>query len=95
MKSSILTRFTYIINSIKTLRTENERDFSLAGIYNESSCANLSVEMPSGLILININSADLGRNTTIDVFGVSLDAAADIVYDMESNPYTFAYASDT
>ena len=51
--------------------------------------------MLSGLIFININSAALGRNTTIDVFGGSLDAVADIVDEMESNPDAFAYASDT
>ena len=57
--------------------------------------ANLSVEMLSDLIFINRNSADLGRNTTIDVFGGSLYAVADIVDDMESNPDAFEDASDT
>ena len=51
--------------------------------------------MLSNLIFININSADLGRNTTIDIFGGSLDAMADIVDEMESNPDYFADASDT
>ena len=47
------------------------------------------------LLFIKINSAALVRNKTIDVFGVSLDAMADIVDEMESNPYYFADASDT
>ena len=36
MKSPILTRFAYIIHSITPLQTENERDFSFAGIYTAS-----------------------------------------------------------
>ena len=51
--------------------------------------------MLSDLLFINRNSAVLGRNTTIDIFGRSIDAVADIVDDMESNPYDFADASDT
>ena len=51
--------------------------------------------MLSDLIFINRNSAVLGRNTTFDVFGVSLDAVVDIVDEMESNPYAFVDASDT
>ena len=51
--------------------------------------------MLSDLLLININSTALGRNTTIDIFGGSLDAMADIVDEMESNPYSFSDASDT
>ena len=57
--------------------------------------ANLSVEMISDLLFINGNSAALGRNTTIDIFGGSLDAVADIVDDTESNPDAFADAIDT
>ena len=55
----------------------------------------ISVEMLSNLIFINRNSASLGRNTTIDIFGGSLDAVAYIVDGMESNPDAFADASDT
>ena len=55
----------------------------------------LSVEMISGLFFININSAAFGCNTTSDIFGVSLDAVADIVDDTESNPDAFVDASDT
>ena len=51
--------------------------------------------MLSELIFININSSALGRNSTIDVFGRSLDAVADIVDDMDSNPDAFADASGT
>ena len=51
--------------------------------------------MLSGLLFINRNRAALVHNTTIDIFGGSLDAIADIVYEMESNPYAFADASDT
>ena len=51
--------------------------------------------MLSYLLFVNIKSAALGRNTTIDVFGGSLDSVADIVDDMESNPDLFADASDT
>ena len=51
--------------------------------------------MISGLFFININSAAFGCNTTIDIFGVSLDAVADIVDDMERNPDAFVDASDT
>ena len=57
--------------------------------------AKLYVEMLSDLIFINRNSTALGLNTTIDVFGGSLDAVADIVDEMESNPDAFADASDT
>ena len=91
----MLTRFAYIIRSIIPLQTENGRDFSLAGIYTASRRANLSVEMLSDLLFINRNSAALGRNTTIDIFGGSLDAVADAVDEMESNPDAFANASDT
>ena len=59
------------------------------------SRANISVEMLYDFIFINRNSAALGRNATIDVSGVSLYDVADIVDDMESNPDSFADASDT
>ena len=95
MQFPMLTRFAYIIHSITTLQTENERDFSLVGIYTASRRANISVEMLSDLLFINRNSATLGRNTTIDVFGGSLDAVAVIVDEMENNPDAFADASDT
>ena len=78
----MLTRFAQIIHSITPLQTENERYFSLAGIYTVSRRANISVEILSDLILINRNSSVLGHNTTIDVFGGSLDAVAGIVYEM-------------
>ena len=77
------------------LQTENERYSSLAGIYTASFWANLSVKMLSDLILIKINSSSLGRNTTIDVFGGSLDAVADIFDEIKSNPDASSYASDT
>ena len=73
----------------------NERDFSLAGIYTALRRANVSVEMLSEFLFINRNSSDLGRNTTIDVFGGSLDDVSNIVGEMESNPYASADASET
>ena len=94
-KFPMLTIFVYIIHSITPSKNENERDSSLAGIYTALCRANLSVEIISSLIFINRNSAALGHNTTIDVFGVSLDAVAYIFYEMESNPDAFADASDT
>ena len=51
--------------------------------------------MLSYFIFVKINSTDLGRNTPIDVFGVSLDAVADIYDEMESNLYYFSDDSDT
>ena len=51
--------------------------------------------MLSDLLFINRNSAALGRNTTIDIFGGSLDSVSGIVDEMESNPYAFVDASDT
>ena len=91
----MLTGFTYIIHYITPLKTENERNFSLAGIYTAWRRANLSIVMLSDLIFINRNSAALRRNTTVDVFGGSLDAVVDIVDDTEMNPDTFADDSDT
>ena len=38
---------------------------------------------------MNRNSADLGQNTTIYVFEGSLDAVANIIDEIESNPYVF------
>ena len=46
-------------------------------------------------IFINRNSAALGHNNLIDVFGGSLDTMLGIVDDMESNLDAFAGASDT
>ena len=86
----VLTRFAYIIHSVTPSQTD-----SLAGIYTASRRANISVEIISDLLFINRNSASLGCNTTIDVFGGSLDAVADIVDDMYSNLYAFVDASDT
>ena len=77
------------------MQTENERDFSIAGIYNASRRTNLSVEMIYDFILFNRNSTELGCNTPIDVFGLSLDAVANIVNEMEINLYDFADDSDT
>ena len=51
--------------------------------------------MLSDLLFINRNSAALVRNTTIDVFGGSLDDVANIVDEMESNSDAFVDASDT
>ena len=79
MQFPMLTRFVYIIHSINHSQTENDRYFLLAGIYTASRRANLSVEMLSDLLFINRNSASLGRNTNIDIFGGSLDAVADMV----------------
>ena len=84
-----------MIHSITPPQTENERELSLAEIYTVSRRTNISVEILSDLLFINRNSADLGHNTTIDVFGGSLDAVADIVDDMERNPYAFADTSET
>ena len=95
MKFPILTHFNYIIHSITSLKTENERDFSLAGIYTVLRRKNISVEMLFDLLLINRNSAALGHNSTIDLFRGSLDALDDIVDEMKSNPYDFSNASDT
>ena len=95
MKFLMLTRFTYIINSITPSQTENERDFLLAGIYNVSLCSNISSEMLSDQLFINRNSTTLGHNTTMDVFGASLDAVADIFDEMEINPYAFADDTET
>ena len=95
MKLPMLTRFAYIIHSITPSQTENEKDLSLAGIYTSSRCANISVEIFSELILINRNSSALVFNTTIYLFGGSLDAVANIVDQMESKPSAFADASDT
>ena len=50
--------------------------------------------MLSDLLFVNRNSAALGRNTTIDVFGGSLYDVADIVDEMESSPDAFADASN-
>ena len=90
----MLTRFTYIIHSITPSKTENERDFSLAGIYTASCRSNISVEMLSDLIFMNITVAALGRNTLIKVFVISLDSVADVVDEMESNLDAFADARD-
>ena len=95
MHFPILARFAYIIHYITPSQTENERYFSLAGIYTESRCDNLSVEMLSALLFINRNSDALGSNTTIDVFGGSLDAVAGIIDEIESNPYAFVDAIET
>ena len=95
MEFTMLTRFEYIIYSIAPSQTENERDFSFAGIYTVSRPANLSVEMLSDFLFINRNSAALVLNTTIDVYGGSLDSVSDIVDEMERNPDASADASDT
>ena len=74
-------RFAYIIHSISSSKTENEINLSLTGIYTSSLCANISFEMLSDLIFINIHSTALVRNKTIDVYRVSLDAmAVEIAY---------------
>ena len=77
------------------MQDKNEKYFSLAAIYTASRRANLSIGILSDLIFTNKNSTALGRNIPIDVFGGSLDAVADIVDEMESNPDTFADASET
>ena len=91
----MLTRFVYIIHSITSSQPENDRYLSLAGIYTALRGANISVEIIYDFLFIRINSAALERNNTIDVFGGSLIAVADIIDEMESNPYNFVYASDT
>ena len=94
IKFPILTRFAFIIHSVTPLQTDNERYFSLAGIYTASCRANISFDILSGFLFINRKSSALGRNTTIDVFGGSLDVLFDILDDMESNLDAFADASD-
>ena len=90
----MLNRFPYIIHSITPWKTKNERDFSLAGIYNALRRDNLFFEMLSDFIFVNRNSTALVRNTPIDFFGGSLDSVADIFDDMERNIDAFSYASD-
>ena len=51
--------------------------------------------MLSDSIFINRDSTVLDRNNPIYVVEGSLYAVADIVDDMESNPYYFADASET
>ena len=51
--------------------------------------------MISDLLLIDKNSISSVHNTHIDIFGVSLDTVADIVYDTESNQDDFSDASYT
>ena len=55
----MLTRFMYIIHSITPLQTENQRDFSLAGIYTELRRTNLYVEMLYDFLFTNRNIAAL------------------------------------
>ena len=95
MQFPILKWFAYIIHSIIASQTENERGFSLSGIYIASGRANIYVEIIYYLLFINRNSTALGRNRIIDVFGGSLDAMANIVDEMESNTYASADDSDT
>ena len=95
IKFPMMTISSYIIHSITPSKTENERDFLLAGIYTASRRANLYIEILSDFLFINRNSSTLVRNTTIDVFGISLYAVANIVDETESNPDEFADASDT
>ena len=91
----MLNPFTYIIHSITPSQPENGRYSLLAGIYTASLRTDLSIEMISDFIFINRNRTESVCNTPIDVFGVSLDAMADIVGATESNPYDFADASET
>ena len=91
----MLTRSAYIIHSITPSQTENERDLTLSGIYTESCCANISIEILSDLLFISRNSAAFGRNTTIDIFGGSLDSVSNIFDKMESNLDVFEDAGDT
>ena len=91
----MLTHSTYIIHSIPPSQSENERYFSLAGIYIASRRANLSIEIIFDLVFINRNSTASGHNTPIGVFGESLDAVVDIVDETKSNLDAFADASDT
>ena len=51
--------------------------------------------MISDLLFSHIKSAALGQNTTIGVFGGSLDAVVVIVDEMESNPDEFIDPSNT
>ena len=87
--------FMYIINSITPQQTENERDFSLAGIYTALRRFNPSLKMISGLLLINRNITSSGHNTPIGDFGVSIYAMDDTVDDMERNPDASVGSSDT
>ena len=49
----------------------------------------------SPICFSSTDSAALCRSTTIDIFGGSLDAVADIVDEMESNPDAFTDAIGT
>ena len=95
MQFPILKWFAYIIHSIIASQTENERGFSISGIYIASRRANIYVEMIYYLLFIDRNSTALGRNIIIDVFGGSLDAVDDIVDEMDINPDASEDATDT
>ena len=95
MKLTILTCFAYIIHSITPLKYGNEIDLSLTGIYTASYHDNTLVEIRSDLISTNRNSTDSGRNTPIDVFGISLEDVANIVDKVDRNSDAFVDTSDT
>ena len=78
----MMTRCGNIIHFITPLKTKNERNFSLAGIYTAWRRSNISIEILSGFIFINRKITGLGLNTPIDFFGGSLDALADIFDQM-------------
>ena len=75
-------------------KPKNDRDFSVAGIYTALLCTNISVEMLSGLLLIDISITVSVFNTPIDFFGESVNTVFDIVDDMDINLDAFTDASD-
>lgn len=78
---SNLYQFAQAIYSIPPSQIENERDFSLAGVYNRPSRASMTVQMMSNLLFINKNHRMV--KNAINIFEETSDEVLEQLKEME------------
>jgi hAT family C-terminal dimerisation region len=76
-----LSRFARIIFSIPPSQIDNERDFSIAGVFARARRASLSVSTLSNLLFINKNTDVASELQNIDLFTGSLESVDDEIID--------------
>ena len=86
-------RMALYIFSIPPTEIQNERDFSLAGVFGQARRASLSVQMLSDLLFINQNSDTCSILKNIDLFQGNLNSVDNSHFDeveqfLESNNET-------
>ena len=92
-KAPQIYRIATYIFSVPPTQIQNERDFSLAGVFGQARRASLFVQMLSDLLFISQNTDTCSILKNIDLFHCNLNSVDDGLFDeveqcLESNNET-------